>query len=136
MSNMKNDKPMEQIAGYPELLDLLFDRLSARNAACAGDVRMNTIFPLTTERFCKIQEQLNGRPVSEDWHEIIDRIVPIINDSYEMGRRRQARETFDVDTIARKAATRPENIEFVRRFGATLEIWCRIAHEAGGNVQE
>lgn len=93
---------------------------------------MNITFPLTTERFCEIQEQLNGHPVSEDWHEIIDRIVPIINDSYEMGRRRQARETFDVDTIARKAATRPENIEFVRRFGATLEIWCRMAHEAGG----
>lgn len=97
---------------------------------------MNIIFPLATERFCEIQEQLNGCPVSEDWREIIDMIVPIINDSYEMGRRRQARETVDVDTIARKAATRPENIEFVRRFGATLEIWCRMAHEAGEGDSE
>ena len=92
---------------------------------------MNITFPLTTERFCEICEQRNGCPVSENWREIIDKIVPIINDSYEMGRRRQARGTVDVDAIARKAAARPENIEFVRRFGATLEIWCRFAHEAG-----
>lgn len=97
---------------------------------------MNIKFPISAKQFAKIQERLTGQPASEDWCEIYRAIVPIINDSYAMGKRKKEQKTFDIEAMVRKIAPPPERVNLIREFGLSLEAWCKLAYQTGGNEQK
>lgn len=88
---------------------------------------MNVEFPITAENFCEVQCQLIGLPVEGRWREIIDMIIPTINEAYEMGKRGQNAH-LDAEDIA-ALITSPRDT--VREFGEMLRNWCVFANKVG-----
>ena len=95
---------------------------------------MKVNFPITAENFCEVQSQLIGRPAEERWREIIDMIIPTINEAYEMGKRGQNVHLDAEDVTA--LLTSPENRYTAREFGEMLRNWCVLANKTGRSGAE
>lgn len=85
---------------------------------------MNVEFPITAENFCEVQCQLIGRPVEGRWREIIDMIIPTINEAYEMGKRGQNAH-LDAEDIAALLTSPPGYCARVWRNAAELVRACQ-----------
>lgn len=94
-----------------------------------GSVVNQTLFPVTLEAFCGIQEHLNGKPTSDDWQEIYSITVTIINRAYQDGKLGIPYTLCDF-TDALKPLNYQDKV-VVRRFALALEAWVKFAHEKG-----
>lgn len=97
---------------------------------------MNIKFPISAKQFAKIQERLTGQPASEDWCEIYRAIVPLLMIPTQWENERKSKKTFGIEAMVRKIAPPPERVNLIREFGLSLEAWCKLAYQTGGNEQK
>ena len=93
----------------------------------------NTIFPISAEYFCEIQERLTGNTTTAGMRRVFEAIVPVINEVFEKGKRGEVWKPATPKEIGKavKSISRPANVDFMTRLGTAMEEWCKLAYEKG-----
>lgn len=89
----------------------------------------DTVFPVTLEAFCAIQEHFCGRTVDINEREIASMAVDIINGEFMNGQ--QGKDPLDTDAVLKSAIKHGWNNPVVLRFAKAMKAWCALAYERG-----
>ncbi len=89
----------------------------------------NVTFPITIEALERVQEQLTGEPIPEEWYEVFETCASVINAAYEQGRKGNPQTSVDIEKAMRFLSW--DGDEALRQFAYALRAWRKLAYEYG-----